>query len=178
LLSLWGCKLQDRLFFSNYASNKDTRKSVSGFVVYYMGALISWKSKGQNCVTMSSTEAEYVAMCSCAIEMMFIKQVVESIKFQVKLPMILFADNTGAIDLAKNYSTSGRTKHIDVRHHYLRELISDGLIKVKFVPTDDNTADIMTKNLHMLKYDQHSVGLGMKTIENSGEEDQNGEGVK
>jgi Reverse transcriptase (RNA-dependent DNA polymerase) len=127
---------------SNYASNKDTRRSVSGFAVYYMGGLISWKSKAQNCVTMSSTEAEYVAMSSCAMEMMFIKQVVESITFEVKLPMILYCDNAGAIDLARNFSTGGRTKHIDVRHHYLRELIDQGYIKVEFVGTADNVSDI------------------------------------
>jgi hypothetical protein len=156
---------------SNYASNKDNRKSVSGRCIYYMGALASWQTKGQDCVTMSSTEAEYVAMASCAMEMMFIKQVLESLNFEVKLPMILYSDNIGAIDLAKNYSTSGRTKHIDVRHHYLRELVSKGLIEIRFIPTDKNVADIMTKNLNMVKYDDHSDGLGMIDFPDQNRED-------
>lgn len=155
---------------SNYASNKDTRRSVSGFAIYYMGGLVSWKSKAQNCVTMSSTEAEYVAMSSCAMEMMFIKQVVESINFEVKLPMILYCDNAGAIDLARNYSTGGRTKHIDVRHHYIRELIDKGFIKIEFVGTDDNISDIFTKGLSLGPYDKHSNSLGMKVDDSIGED--------
>ena len=142
---------------SNYASNRDTRKSVTGYCIYYMGGLVSWKSKTQGSVTLSSTEAEYVAMATCAMEMMFIKQIVESTTFKVKLPMVLYVDNTGAIELARNFSTSGRTKHIDVRHHYLRELVEAGIIKVEFVGTDDNTANIFTKNLSMNKYDEHAL---------------------
>ena len=156
---------------SNYASNKDDRRSISGYCIYYMGALVSWKTKGQECVTMSSTEAEYVAMAACAMEMVFIKQVLESINFEVKLPMILYADNLGAISLAKNYSTGGRTKHIDIRHHYLRELISKGIIEVRFVTTDKNVADIMTKNIAMAKYDDHSDSLGMIDVPDQNRED-------
>jgi len=153
---------------SNYASNKDTRKSVSGFAIYFNGVLVSWKSKAQQCVTLSSTEAEYVAMSLCVMEMEFIRQIVESMDFEVKLPMRSFVDNTGALELAKNYSTSGRTKHIDVRFHFVREMIDQGLLEIAFVPTDKNVADIFTKNLSMEKFEFHSGNLGV----------QSGEGVR
>jgi hypothetical protein len=155
---------------SNYASNKDTRKSVSGFAIYFNGALVSWKSKAQQCVTLSSTEAEYVAMSLCVMEMEFVRQIVGSIGFEPKLPMKLFVDNTGAMELAKNYSTSGRTKHIDVCFHFIREMIDQELLEIVFVPMDKNVADIFTKNVSMEKYNTHSAVLGMKF--------QSGEGVK
>ena len=150
---------------ASYASNKDDRKSVSGYAIYYMGALVSWKSKTQQCVTMSSTEAEYVAMSMCVMEMEFIRQVIESTGFEVKLPMKLYVDNVSAIELAKNYSTSGRTKHIDVRLHYIREMIDQGMLELVFVPTNSNTSDIMTKNVSTEKYKDHSHGLGVQNGE-------------
>ena len=102
-----------------YGSNKDTRKSVLGFAIFYMGALVSWKSKTHQCVTMSSTKSEYVAMSMCVMEMDFVRQVIESAGFKVKLPMKLSVDNVSAIELAKNFSTSSQKKHIDVHFHYL-----------------------------------------------------------
>lgn len=150
---------------ANYASNTDDRKSVSGYAIYYMGALVSWKSKTQQCVTMSSTEAEYVAMSMCVMEMDFVRQVIESMGFEVKLPMKLYVDNVSAIELAKNYSTSGRTKHIDVRFHYIREMIEQGMLELVFVPTNSNTSDIFTKNVSTEKYKSHSHNLGVQNGE-------------
>jgi hypothetical protein len=117
---------------SNYASDKDTRRSITGFAIYYAGCLVSWKSKMQQCVTLSSTEAEYVACSQCANEMEFVRHILESINERVDLPMVLHVDNTGAIDLVKNYSTTGRTKHIDIRFHYIRELVDQGLLQIEF----------------------------------------------
>jgi hypothetical protein len=94
---------------SNFASDKDTRRSVSGFAIYYADTLVSWKSKGQQCVTLSTTEAEYVAASQCANEMEFVRLVLESVGEKVSLPMVLKVDNTGAIDLMKNWSTNGRS---------------------------------------------------------------------
>ena len=70
-----------------------------------------------------------------------------------------------AIELAKNYSTSGRTKHIDVRLHYIREMIDQGMLELVFVPTNSNTSDIMTKNVSTEKYKDHSHGLGVQNGE-------------
>ena len=90
------------------------------------------------------------------MEMMFIKQVVESINFEVKIPMILYCDNAGAMDLTRSYSTGGWTKHIDVRHQYIRKLIDKGFIKIEFVSTDDNISDIFTEVLRLGLYNMHS----------------------
>ena len=87
----------------------------------------------QQCVTLSSTEAEYVAASQCVSEMEFVRQIVESMGLEVELPMTLYIDNTGAIDLAESWSTTGKTKYIDVRFHYLREMNEQGMIQIKFV---------------------------------------------
>jgi hypothetical protein len=93
-------------------------------------------------------EAEYYGASETAKEEIFIKNIIESIDElpHLQLPMTLRMDNTGAIYLANNQTTGQSTKHIDIRVHHVRNLITDGIIKTKFVRTDDNTADIFTKN--------------------------------
>jgi hypothetical protein len=113
----------------------------------------------QGSVTLSSTEAEYVGAGETAQQMLFAWRIVESIGLTVRLPMILCADNTGSIQLANNWTSSGRTKHIDVRHHFLRELVERGIIKLVFVKTDENTADMFTKNLGRVSFNKHTKTL-------------------
>jgi hypothetical protein len=141
---------------SEYAGDKDTRISVYGYVLYFCGAPISWKSKSGKSVTLSSTEAEYFATSEVAKEVIFAKQVIESIGIEIQYPIEIKVDNTGAIYIANNYTTGQRTKHIDVRAHFVREYIEDGILKVLFVRTDDNDADIYTKNTSEEIFLKHS----------------------
>jgi hypothetical protein len=97
---------------SDWAGDKDTRISVAGFIVYLMGGPISWKSKAQGGVTLSSSEAEFVALSEAEKEIEFVVQVLISIGIPVRLPVICRVDNIGAIFMAENVSTSQRTKHI------------------------------------------------------------------
>jgi hypothetical protein len=131
---------------SDYSGDPDTRASVYGYVIYFCGAPVAWKSKAGKSVTLSSTEAEYFALSEVTREIMFIKQVLESMGINLTLPILVKVDNVGAIYLSNNFSLSQRTKHIDVRRHYVREYVQDGIIKTIFVPTDQNEADIHTKN--------------------------------
>ena len=100
---------------SDYATDPDTRKSVSGFVLYLCGVPISWQSKGQKLVTLSSTEAEYISLSETAKEVKFVYQVLNSMGISVKLPITIRVDNVGAIFMAENPGISQRTKHVDVR---------------------------------------------------------------
>ena len=122
----------------------------------------------QQCVTLSSTEAEYVAASQCVSEMEFVRQIVESMGLEVELPMTLYIDNTGAIDLAENWSTTGKTKHIDVRFHYLREMNEQGMIQIKFVKSEWNVSDIFTKNLSENLFLQHTETLGVIPCDREG----------
>jgi hypothetical protein len=112
---------------ATYATDQDNRKSVTGYLIYVNGSLIMWKSKMQESVTLSSTEAEYVAISQCLTDMLFIKAVGESMNVKVKVPMTVLTDNTGAIDLIYNWTTAGRTRHIDIRHHFMRDLADEGI---------------------------------------------------
>jgi transcriptional regulator of aromatic amino acid metabolism len=111
----------------------------------------------QECVTTSVTQAEYVSAADCVQEMLFQKHVLESIGLQVELPMILEVDNKGAIDLANNWSASGRTRHVDVKHHFLRELKEQGIIRLQWISTKDNSSDLYTKNLDGETFASHAM---------------------
>ena len=131
---------------SEYAGERDTWISVFAYIIYFCEAPIAWKYKSGKSVTLSSTEAEYVATSEVAKEVIFAKQVIESMGIKLQYPIIIKCDNVGAIYLSNNHTTSQRTKHIDVRYHFVREYIEDGVLKVLFIPTEDNDADIYTKN--------------------------------
>ena len=141
---------------SDFAGDKDARKSVSGFCIYVAGCLASWKSHAQKTVTLSSTEAEYVAMSEVCTEILFIKSILDFCGVGVKLPILVNCDNIGAIYLAHNAKTSRRTKHIDVKYHFVREYVEEGIVKVIFVKSEDNDADLWTKNLGYAAYNKHS----------------------
>ena len=116
-------------------------------VILVSGVPISWKSKGQATVTLSSTEAEYVALCDVVREVKFIAQILRSLNIQFKKPTNVFVDNKGAIFLTENRNSGEKTKHIDVKYHYICKQIDEGLIKVKNFKSQDNLANLFTKNL-------------------------------
>ncbi len=127
-----------------------------------MGVPISWKSRTQRNVTLSSSEAEFVALSEVANKIKFIIQVLLSIGIEVELPIIVHVDNVGAIFMAENVSTSTRTKHVDVCYHFVREFIEEGFIRIIFVRTKDNKADIFTKNVVGDLFDKHNEDLTWK----------------
>lgn len=131
---------------SDYAKCSITRKSITGYKVCVNGAPVSIKSKMQQHVTLSVTEAELGAGVECAQDMIFTMRLLESIGLKVKLPMLLEMDNKGAVDLANNWSVGGRTRHVETRMYFLREMKEAGIIKIKWLPTATNDVDIFTKN--------------------------------
>ena len=141
---------------SDFAGDKETRISIAGFVIYLLGVPISWKSKGQKSVTLSSTEAEFVALSEAAKEIKFIYQVLQSMGIEVELPIVVRVDNVGAIFTSNNVAISQRSKHIDVRYHFVREFIQDGFLRIIFVKTEDNDADLYTKNLQGDLHHRHA----------------------
>ena len=141
---------------SDYAGDTDTRISVTGFCIFLLGVPIVWRSKNQKNVTLSSSEAEFVALSEAVKEIKFIVQVLESIGVKVKFPIIVRIDNVGAIFMAENVTNSQRTKHVDIRYHFVREFVEDGYIRIIFVRTDDNRADLFTKNVNSGIYRRHS----------------------
>ena len=129
-----------------------------------MGVPISWRSKGQKSVTLSSSEAEYVALSEAAKEVKFAYQLLVSMDMKVKLPVVDHVDNLGAVFMSENVSVSQRTKYVDIRYRFVQEFVLDRFIKVIFVRTEDNDSDIFTKNLGGDLHERHSkkmiVGKG------------------
>ena len=144
---------------SDYAGDKDNRRSTTGYVIFLMGTAIAWKSKAQDHVTLSVTEAEYCALSEAAKEAKFILNLLKFMEVKVDMPITMWIDNEGAKFLANNNNSGQRTKHIDARYHYVRELIEENLVEVKYTPTDRNTADIFTKNLHAELFDIHAMNM-------------------
>jgi hypothetical protein len=108
---------------------------------------------------LSSTEAEYYVGSETAKEMMFIKSVLETLgeKETLHLPMLLRMDNTGAIYLSNNQAVGSRTKHIDIRRHYFCNLINEEITKTFFVKSENNTADIFSKNVTDYLFLKHTL---------------------
>jgi hypothetical protein len=142
---------------SDFAGDKGNRKSITGYIIYLYGCAVAWKSRAQRGVTLSSTEAEYVAMSEVGTEVIYAKDILAFLGVTIALPITVEIDNIGAIYLAKKAGSSARTKHVDTRYHYVREYIEEGILLVTFVRTDKNDADIFTKNLGKEKYVKHSV---------------------
>jgi hypothetical protein len=143
---------------SDYAVDKETRRSVTGYVIFLDGSPDYWRSKGQKTVTLSTKEAEYVALREATRELKFIYQVLSIMGVKVELPIKVNVENVGTIFLSQNRAASDRTKHVDTRYHFVRDMIKTNLVKVFFVPSEMNVADIFTKNLDS----QHFAELQQK----------------
>jgi hypothetical protein len=141
---------------SDYVTNTDTCKSVSGSAIFLEGAPVVMQSNGQKSVTLSMTEAELAAAVQTAQDMMFAMRVIESIGLWVQKPMILKLDNSGAHGLTHNWSVGGHTRHMDATMRYLGELKEDGIIACNCVSGEENSADLFTKNLPGQLFNKHT----------------------
>ena len=120
---------------------------MSGNIVTVGGCLVSWQSKTQHCTSLSSTEAEYIALSVCASECKFASMLIDDMTFGQELPFVVHEDNVGAIFIVNNPQVSVRTKHIDVRYHFTKDMVEDEMLMVKYIPSAENYADVMRKNV-------------------------------
>jgi len=146
---------------SDFASQPD-RHSISGYAFLYGGGAISWSSKRQPIVTLSTTEAEYVALTHAAKEAIWLRAVVGEIINAISEPTPIFCDNNGAKALAKDDTFHARTKHIDIQYHFIRERVQSREITVIHVSTDEEAADIFTKALDRSKFENFCHMLGLR----------------
>ena len=146
---------------SDWAGDSVTRRSVSGYVFQLGQSTISWCSKRQQTVAKSSTEAEYVALSIATQEVIWLRRLLSDLCVDMSTPTEMMEDNRGAIDLSKNPKNHGRTKHIDVSYHFTRERIASKEIKVSYVPSTENLADVMTKPLPRVPFERFRDELGV-----------------
>ena len=146
---------------ADWASDINDRKSTSGFVFVLAGAAISWTSKKQPVIALSSTEAEYIATAHAAKEAVWLRQLLTELGLNLTHPTTLHVDNQSAIAIARNPEFHDRTKHIEVRHHFLRQLVDEGHVSPKYLPMGDQIADVLTKGLSRKKHEKFSQAMGL-----------------
>jgi histone deacetylase 1/2 len=157
---------------ADYASDRNDRKSISGYLVTIGGCLVSWSSKKQTGVTLSSTESEFVAMSMVATEIKFIVSLLREMmsvghnghhgndrddQNGPTMPSILREDNTGAIFMAKNTAIGSRTKHVDVRYRFVNDMVLAKELSVQHIRSGENPSDCMTKNLPLALFAKHAA---------------------
>ena len=135
---------------SDYAGNPDNRKSTSGYVFMHAGGAISWRSKLQDCTALSTTEAEYIAASEAAKEAIWLQRLTadftDSGPESASTPT-LYCDSQSAIHLVRNPIIHSKTKHIEVRYHHIRELVTEKRLEIRKIDTELNIADSLTKPL-------------------------------
>jgi len=163
-LALWypkGCNF-DLIGYpvADYAGFLVDRKSTSGMAYFLGPCLVSWATKEQHSVAMSTAEAEYVAVASCCTQLLWIKQQLKD--FCIDTGCIpIYCDNTSTINISKNPCQHKRTKHIDIRHHFLRDNVEKGLISMNFYTTENQIVDIFTKALSREQFKRNRLELGL-----------------
>jgi len=146
---------------SDYAGDLEDRKSTSGYAFLLAGGVISWVSKKQPVVSLSITEAEFIAAALCACQCVWLRRVLEHLDQCQFGTTVIFCDNGSTIKLSKNPILHGRSKHIDVRFHFLRNLCNDGVIELNYCSTRNQLANIITKPLKVEDFQCLRSALGM-----------------
>jgi hypothetical protein len=141
------------------------RHSFSGYVFFMGGSLITWSSKRQSIIALSTAKSEYIAAVHAAKEIYWLRSILEELGNKQEKPTVLKCDNQSAIALCKDSKYHARTKHMDIRYHFIRESVKRGKITVSYIPTDSNIADIMTKGLTRKRHAVLVSKLGLRVIE-------------
>jgi len=142
------------------------KRSTTGYCFTLAGAPISWASRRQRTTATSSTEAEYIAQCSAVKEAVYLRQFLSELQQPISVPTSIFADNMGAIALAKNPVQHSRSRHIDFQYHYTREKVEDGTVSISYVPTTQMIADGLTKPLSGTAFERFRSQIGLASINN------------
>jgi hypothetical protein len=136
---------------SDWGGDLATRRSTSAFVFMVGGAAVSWASKLQKTVAKSSCEAEYMALCSAVAEAIYLQRLLAELGAGVAGSVTIYVDNQGAIQLAHNPAHHKLTKHIDIKYHFIRERVGSGDVRLQWVPTAEQLADLLTKALPVVR---------------------------
>lgn len=156
---------------SDFAGDPETRRSTSGFAFCLASGVVTWASQRQRLVTLSTTEAEYVAAATAAKEAVWLRKLLKDLGRMGDDPIVLFLDNQSAIRLVKNPEFHKRTKHIDIKYHFIREKVDQGDLTFKYVCSNEQRADIFTKPFAKQRFSflRQSLGVISRAEYSSGE---------
>eukprot|EP00253_Pinus_taeda_P023001 PITA_23001 len=146
---------------ADWAGSVDDRKSTSGGAFFMGSRLVSWFSKKQSSIALSTAEAEYVAAASCCTQLLWMMQTLQDFQITCTPPISILCDNTSAISISKNPIMHSKTKHIPIKYHFLREQVLEQKVKLEYVPSKEQVADILTKPLprEAFEYLRHKLGV-------------------
>lgn len=154
---------------ADWASNEDDRRSCTGYVFIFQGGAISWNSRRQQTVALSTTEAEYMSLSSGTQEAMWLKQMQDDFwPHLASIPLTMLCDNQSTIKLAGTENYHSRSKHIDIRHHFVRDKVLSNKLVVKYVQSSEMVADALTKGTPQLTLDYCSSKMGLRPREDVG----------
>ena len=150
---------------ADWAGDINTRKSTSGYVFHIGGSTVSWSSKCQSVVALSTTEAEYIALSQATQEAIWLRSLIEGMGFtHDEEPTTILEDNQGAIALAKNPKQHSRMKHIDIKYHFTRDAIAEKKIQLMYCPTKSMIADALTKAIPKQQFEELRAQLGVSKL--------------
>jgi len=148
-------------FDASWADDVNDRRSTFSYTVLYGGSAMIWKSKKHKGISLSTTDAEYLATTETTRNICWIRNIFAEAKLDLPIPVVLRDDNINTNALVSSTSTNNRTRHIDIKHRFVTEKASEGLIKIEWVTSDDQTADIFTKPLPRESLLRHAKSLGL-----------------
>jgi hypothetical protein len=132
-----GCMQLIAYLDSDFAGDIDDRKSTTGCVFIISSRAVSWSSKKQHIVSLSTTEAEYIVVASCAYQCVWLRRVLEQLGYEQKECTTILCNNSSSIKLSKNPVLHGRSKHIDIRFHFLHEMVKENVVNLSYCKTQD-----------------------------------------
>jgi hypothetical protein len=149
---------------SDHAGDTNDRKSTTGVIFFLCSSPVSWQSQKQRVVAISSCEAEYMAATTAACQGIWLARLLGEILKEKPVKPKLLVDNKSAISLSKNPVFHERSKHIDIRYHFIRECVEEGRVDIDYIRTSDQLADVLTKALGRLMFQELRRRIGMSEI--------------
>jgi len=147
---------------ADWGGCQDTRRSTTGYLFKTFGGITSWRARRQPTVSLSTAEAEYMASADAAKQASWLRLLLADLGYPQSDPTLLYNDNMGAILLSQNPVHHDRSKHISLRHHYLREQVGDKSLSLQHIGSKDNQADLFTKNLSSDLFSNLRTAIGMR----------------
>lgn len=149
---------------ADWAGNVEDRRSVTGYVFKFQNGAISWSSRKQPTVAISITEAEYMSLSAATQEAIWLRNLYYELmsKKTKPTPMTINCDNRSAIELTKTENYKPRIKHIDVKHHFVRENVHNNIVAIQHISSEEMVADILTKSLPTVTHKRLLFSLGLK----------------
>ncbi|XP_062538403.1 uncharacterized protein LOC134206694 [Armigeres subalbatus] len=146
---------------SDWAGDSRTRKSMTGYILFFGGGAVAWTSRRQGCVSLSSMEVEYVALGEACQEVVWTRRLLKDLGEKQTEPTLINEDNQGCLNFVQSERTNKRSKHIETKQCFIRDLVEQGVVHLKYCPTEVMKADILTKPLDAVKHTRFAKLIGL-----------------